>query len=282
MSRYPATPREIVSSLWRNRALVVMLAKRDALGRYRGSVLGLAWSFFNPLLMLTVYTFVFSGVFKTRWSTIQESASGEAAGAGSTSEYALVLFAGLLLYTLFAECLTRAPSLILSNVNYVKKVAFPLEILPWVTFAAALFHFAVGFCVWLIFYGVVFGAPPVTALLLPLVVLPLVLTILGLVWLLAALGVYLRDVGQVVSIVTAALIFMSPIFYPLSALPDSIRPFLFLNPLTPAVELARGVLIWGNLPDWRLFGTFLAASTVTAVLGFAFFQKTRKGFADVI
>jgi lipopolysaccharide transport system permease protein len=277
MSRYPASPREIAASFWRNRALVAMLAQREALGRYRGSALGIAWSFFHPLLMLTVYTFVFSGVFKARWT-----AADGTTGSGSTAEYALVLFAGLLMYTLFAECLTRAPALILSNVNYVKKVAFPLEILPWVGFGAALFHFAVGFVVWLIFYGVVFGAPPVTALLLPVMMLPLVLTILGLAWLLAALGVYLRDVGQIVGIVTAALIFLSPIFYPLSALPDSIRPFLFLNPLTPAVELARDVLIWGKLPDWNLYGTFLAIAAVIAALGFAFFQKTRKGFADVI
>jgi lipopolysaccharide transport system permease protein len=272
MQRHSASPREIVASLWRNRALIAMLAKRDALGRYRGSALGLLWSFFNPLLMLAVYTFVFSGVFKARWTM----------GEGTMGEYALVLFAGLLVFSLFAECLTRATGLILGHVNYVKKVAFPLEILPWVVFGSALFHMAVSIGVWLLFYIVLFGAPPATALLLPLVLAPLALMIMGLCWFLAALGVYLRDVAQVVGVATSAMIFLSPIFYPLSALPENIRPFLYLNPLTLAVEQAREVLMWGHLPDAAAYGIFLAVGAVAACLGFAFFQKTRKGFADVL
>lgn len=267
-----ASPREIIASGWRNRTLIVMLAKRDAFGRYRGSALGIAWSFFHPLLMLTVYTFVFSGVFKARWTD----------GVGSTSEYTLVLFAGLLLFTLFAECLNRAPSLILANVNYVKKVAFPLEILPWVVFGAALFHMLITLCVWLLFYVVLFGAPPTTALLLPVVLMPFALTIMGLIWLLAALGVYLRDVGQIVGITTSALIFMSPIFYPITKLPENIRPLLYLNPLTLAVEQVRDVLMWGKAPDWVQFGVYMICGAAIACAGFAFFQKTRKGFADVL
>ena len=279
MSRPPgspvASPGEIGASLWRNRALVSMLAKREALGRYKGSLLGIAWSFLHPLLMLSVYTFVFSTVFKARWTA-------DTASSGTTLEYALHLFAGILIYTLFAECVTRAPALVLANVNYVKKVAFPLEVLPWVSLGSALFHFAVGLLIWLIFHAAFFGAPPVTALLLPLVMAPLVLFILGLCWLLAALGVYLRDVGQIVGILTSALIFLSPIFYPITALPEAFRPYLYLNPLTPAAEQARAVLILGQMPDWRMFAIFLAVSVIVAVLGFAFFQKTRKGFADVL
>ena len=271
MRQPPLSPREIAASLWRNRALVGMLAKREALGRYRGSVLGIIWSFFNPLLMLTVYTFVFSGVFRTRWS-----------GSESTAEYALVLFAGLLVFTLFAECMNRAPTLILANVNYVKKVAFPLEILPWVVFASALFHLAVSLCVWLAFYVYLFGAPPLTALLLPVMLLPLALFIMGLSWLLTALGVYLRDVAQVVGIVTSAPIFLSPIFYPLTALPENLRRYLFLNPLTTAVEQVRSVLIWGQMPDWRVYALFLVCGLIVAAVGFAFFQKARRGFADVL
>ena len=277
MNRASASPFEIAASLWRNRALIVMLAVRDALGRYRGSALGILWSFFHPLLMLTVYTFVFSGIFKTRWVV-----NGSGATEQSTSQYAVVLFAGLLLFTLFAECLNRAPSLILNNTNYVKKVAFPLEIRPWVNLGAALFHFAVSLCVWLVFYAILFGLPPATAVLLPVVLIPLVLTTMGLSWLLAAAGVYLRDVGQVVSVATSALIFLSPIFYPLSALPEKLRPFLYINPLTLAVEQARDVLIWGTMPDWTRFGIFMACGIAIALVGFAFFQKTRKGFADVL
>lgn len=272
MSSPPISPREIVAGLWRNRTLAIMLAKREALGRYRGSVLGIAWSFFHPLLMLAVYTFVFSGIFKARWNV----------GEGTTSEYTLVLFAGLLVFTLFSECLNRAPSLILSNVNYVKKVAFPLEILPWVVFGAGLFHFIVSLSVWLVLYIILIGTPPATALLLPIIVVPLALMIMGLSWFLAALGVYLRDAGQIVSIVTSALIFLSPIFYPLTTLPEDLRPLLYLNPLTPAVEQVREVLIWGNVPDWRGFAIFLAIALIVACAGFAFFQKTRKGFADVL
>jgi lipopolysaccharide transport system permease protein len=272
MERPSASPGEIVASLWRHRMLIAMLAKRDALGRYRGSVMGILWSFFHPLLMLAVYTFVFSGVFKARWTF----------GQGSPGEYAIILFAGLIVFTLFAECLNRAPTLILSNVNYVKKVAFPLEILPWVVFGSGLFHLAISLGVWLLFYLVVFGLPPVTALLLPVALLPLVLVIMGMIWFLAALGVFLRDAAQVVSIAVSALIFLSPIFYPLTALPENIRPLLYLNPMTPAVEHVRGVLIAGEVPDALQYGAFLAVGLVVAALGFAFFQKTRKGFADVL
>ena len=272
MKHAPASPREIVESAWRHRALIVMLAKRDALGRYRGSALGIAWSFFYPLLMLTVYTFVFSGVFKARWT----------GGVGSTTEYALMLFAGLLVFTMFAECLNRAPSLILANVNYVKKVAFPLEILPWVVFGAALFHLAITLLVWLLFYAVLFGVPHATAILVPVILLPLALVILGLTWFLAALGVYLRDVGQIVGVVTSTLMFLSPIFYPITAIPERMRPFLYLNPLTLTVEQIRDVLMSGTLPDWSAFSLFLVCGAIVACAGFAFFQKTRKGFADVL
>ena len=272
MAQTSTSPREMAASLWRHRALVAMLAKREALGRYRGSSLGILWSFVHPVLMLAVYTFVFSGVFKARWT----------GGGGSKTEYALVLFAGLLVFTLFAECLNRAPSLILANVNYVKKVAFPLEILPWVAFGSALFHFLISLTVWLVFYIFLFGTPPVTAVLLPVVMIPLALIVLGFSWFLAALGVYVRDVSQVVGVATSALVFLSPIFYPLTALPDTIRPLLYLNPLTLAVEQVRDVLIWGKLPDWFSFGTFTGIGVIVACLGFAFFQKTRRGFADVL
>ena len=272
MRQLLASPRAILASLWRHRALIVMLTKRDAVGRYRGSALGILWSFVHPILMLTVYTFVFSGVFRARWSD----------GTGSTLEYALIMFSGLLTFTLFSECLNRAPSLMLANVNYVKKVAFPLEILPWIAFGSALFHMVISLSVWLVFYILVFGAPPVTALLLPLVLVPLVLVIMGLSWFLAALGVYLRDVAQFVGIVTSAMIFLSPIFYPLTVVREDLRRLLYLNPLTPAVEHVRAVLIWGQQPNWTEFGIFLAVSIAIFCIGFAFFQKARNGFADVL
>ena len=272
MRQFSATPLEMISCLWGYRELISASARREVLGRYRGSVMGILWSFFNPLLMLAVYTFVFSEVFKARWS----------AGGDSKTEFALVLFAGLLMFNLFSECINRAPMLILSNVNYVKKVVFPLEILPVVTLLSALFHGLVSLGVWFLAYLFFFGLPHVTALYLPLIVLPFVLFILGVSWVLASLGVYLRDVSQLIGVVTTSLMFLSPIFYPATALPEAYRHLLYLNPLTPVIELARDVLFWGKPPEFSVLAGYWLITAIIAWLGFAWFQKTRKGFADVL
>ena len=203
-------------------------------------------------------------------------------GSDSKSEFALVLFAGLLVFNLFSDCVNRAPGLVLANTNYVKKVVFPLEILPIVSLGAALFHTAVSLLAWLVFYVVLFGLPPVTILLLPLVLLPLALLTLGVSWFLASLSVYLRDIGQFVGIITTAMLFLSPIFYPLSALPENYHAALQSNPLTLPVEMARNVLFWGTTPQWGSLASYTAVALLVAWTGFAWFQKTRKGFADVI
>ena len=272
MQQFSISPREMATSLWRNRGLAIALTKREVIGRYRGSFMGILWSFFNPVFMLTVYTFVFSVVFKARWG----------GGSDSKTEFALILFAGMIVFNLFSECINRAPGLILSNVNYVKKVVFPLEILPAVVLGAALFHLLVSVLVWLIFYIVFFGMPHLTLLLFPFILLPLVLLTLGLSWILASLGVYLRDVGQIVGVITTALMFLTPIFYPVTALPERYQTFLLLNPLTPVIEQTRQALVWGNVPEIKFWVLSLIASVVIAWLGFAWFQKTRKGFADVL
>lgn len=272
MRDFPISPVEMFASFWRNRELLFASAKREVLGRYRGSMLGLLWSFFNPLFMLAVYTFVFSVVFKARWNT----------GSDSKTEFALVLFSGLIIYNLFAECISRAPSLVLNNPNYVRKIVFPLEILPAITLLSALFHTLISLGVWLMAHVVFFGFPHITVLYLPLVILPFILFIMGLSWALASLGVFLRDVSQFIGTITTILLFMSPIFYPASALPEGFRQWLYLNPLTPVIEQARDVLFWGKQPDMALLGTYWIASIIVAWLGFAWFQKTRKGFADVL
>ena len=272
MQRFPVSVVEMAASLWRHRQLAWVLVQREVIGRYRGSMLGILWSFFNPVFMLVVYTFVFSVVFKARWNI----------NSDSKTEFALVLFAGLIVFNLFAECINRAPGLIVSNVNYVKKLVFPLEILPWVVLGSALFHALISLCVWLLAYLVLYGLPPPTVLLLPLVVLPLMLFIMGLSWALASLGVYLRDVSQFIGMVTSVLMFLTPIFYPVSALPPQFQGYLLLNPLTPAVEMARDVLFWGRVPDLRMLLLYSLATVLVAWLGFAWFQKTRKGFADVL
>lgn len=252
------------------------MTQREIVGRYKGSVLGLAWSFLNPVLMLTVYTFVFSVVFKARWGAAVPGADE------SRSQFALILFVGLIVHGLFAEVANRAPQLIVSNPNYVKKVVFPLEILPVVTLGAALFHALVSLLVLLLAFAAIHGNIPWTAVLAPLVLVPLAVLILGFSWVLAALGTYLRDIGQTVGILTSLMMFLSPVFYPVSALPESLRPFFLANPLTFVIEQARDVLIWGRMPYWPGLAAYWLIALLVAAFGFAAFQKTRSGFADVL
>ncbi len=273
MQNFSANTREMVASLWRNRGLIRNLVHREVVGRYKGSMLGMVWSLVTPMFMLVVYTFVFSVVFKARW--------GEG-GSGSKTEFALVLFAGLMVFNLFSECISKAPGLILANANYVKKVVFPLEVLPWVSLGSALFQFAVSLGVWLVAYALLFGVPHWHVLLLPVVVLPLLLFVMGVSWALASLGVYLRDVGQLIGVLITMLMFLTPIFYPASALPPAYQPLIMLNPLTAPIEMVRGLMYWGQLPNPVHVALYSSGALAVAVLGFAWFQKTRKGFADVI
>ncbi|MDV6345114.1 ABC transporter permease [Nitrosomonas sp. Is37] len=266
------SPFVLLNTLKVNRGLIYNLIKREVIGRYRGSVMGLLWSFFNPILMLTVYTFIFSVVFKARW----------AGGTESRTEFALVLFAGLMLFNLFAECLNRAPSLVLGNVNYVKKVVFPLEILPVVAMGSAAFHLLISLFVWLVFYLIFFGIPQATIALLPVALIPFFLMTLGFSWFLASLGVYMRDVSQIIGVMTTALMFLSPIFYPITALPAEYHWFMQISPLTFIVEQVRDVMIWGKGLDWGAWAIYMLLAVISAWLSFAWFQKTRKGFADVL
>lgn len=267
-----AGPLDLLRSLWRHRQLIASMARREVLGRYRGSMMGIAWSFFNPLLMLAVYTFVFSEVFQARWV-------GQETGKG---EFAVLLFVGMIVHGLFAECANRSPSLIMSNSNYVKKVLFPLEVLPVVTLGSALFHTMVSLVVLLLAQWILTHNLQLSAIAFPLVLLPLLIATLGFSWLLAALGVYLRDVGQIIGVLTTVLLFLSPVLYPVAALPAVYQPWLKLNPLTYIIEESRNVLLSGLWPDWQSLALAMLVSVVIAILGFAFFQKTRKGFADVL
>jgi len=272
MQKYSATPLGMIASIWHHRELVKAFAIREVLGRYRGSAFGLLWSFFNPIFMLAVYTFVFSEVFKARWYAASES----------KTEFALVLFAGLLVFNLFADCINRAPGLILANINYVKKVVFPLEVLPFISLLSAFFHFAISLVVWLLAYLIMFGLPHVTVLYLPLIVVPFMLFIMGLSWALASLGVYLRDVAQFIGIITTVLMFLSPVFYPAASLPETYRQFLYFNPLTLVIEQTRAVLYFGESLDFEMLIGYWVIAPIFAWMGFAWFQITRKGFADVL
>ncbi|MDD5383777.1 MAG: ABC transporter permease [Gallionella sp.] len=272
-ANHPASLAALVRSLWQHRDLIMQMTCREVVGRYRGSIMGLAWSFFNPILMLVVYTFVFSVVFKARWGTGVEE---------NQANFAIVLFVGMIVHGLFAEMINRAPGLILANVNYVKKVIFPLEILPVIGMGAALFHALISLGVLLVAILLINGTLVWTAILFPLIILPLLIATLGVVWFLASLGVFVRDVGQTVGIFTTVLMFVSPVFYPISALPEKFQIWLMLNPLTFIIEQSRAVMIFGRLPDWTGLGIYTAASLAMAWAGFWWFQKTRKGFADVL
>lgn len=263
-----------ISSSYQHIRLIQRMVKREISGRYRGSFLGLLWSFVTPVLMLAIYTFVFSFVFKARWGQTQVHED--------QYQFALILFTGLIVYNLFSECIGRAPSLILSNINYVKKVVFPLEILPWVSLGSALFHAGTSLLVLLSFLVIRGHEFSLSALWLPIILCPFILLILGLSWFLAATGVFVRDINQVMSMILTVLMFMSPIFYPLSALPEAVRPYLLLNPVTLIVEQVRAILIWGVQPDWVSLGYYSLVSVLVAWMGWVWFCKTRKGFADVL
>ena len=270
---HPTTLVALGKSLWRNRELILQMTQREVAGRYKGSFLGLAWSFLNPVFMLCVYTFVFSVVFKARWGV---------GGEESNTQFAMVLFVGLIVHGFFAEVLNRAPSLVASNVNYVKKVIFPLEILPVVSIGAALFHSFISFGVLLAVFAIFNGYVHWTAIFAPIVFFPFILLCLGFAWILASLGVFLRDVGQTIGLITSTMMFLAPVFYPATALPEEFRPWLLANPLTFIIEQAREVLIWGRLPNWLGLSAYTAMAIAIAWIGQAWFQKTRKGFADVL
>jgi lipopolysaccharide transport system permease protein len=268
-----ATPIAMFASFWRNRQLIQQLTRREIAARYRGSIIGLAWSFINPLLMLFVYTFVFSVVFKARWGTNEQE---------SRVDFAIILFTGMIVFGIFAEMVNRAPWQIIANTNYVKKVVFPLEILSWVSLGSVLFHSLVSLIVLLLVQFLINSSLPWTVVLFPLVLLPLIFASLGAAWFLAALGVYVRDIGQIITVFTTVLMFVSAVFYPVSALPVVYQVWLRLNPLVLIITESRKVLIFGILPDWSWWSITLLVGLAIAVTGFWWFQKVRKGFADVL
>jgi lipopolysaccharide transport system permease protein len=248
------------------------MAKRDVIGRYKGSALGLLWSLFNPLFMLAVYTFAFGFIFKARWPGLSDD----------PFSFALTLFPALLVFNYFSECVSRAPSLIVGNPSYVKKVIFPLESLPIMVSLSALFHFFIGFFVWCIAAIIITGTIHLSVVLIPFAIIPLILFSLGCSWILASLGVYLRDVQQIVNVVTSALIFLSPVFYSIETVPERYRGMILANPLTHYVDMTRSLMVFGNvfsILDWIVL---VLTSALFALFGFWWFSMTRKGFADVL
>ena len=270
----PLSPRSLFAGAWRHRALIRQLVWREILGRYRGSVAGLSWSLLHPLLMLAIYTFVFSTVFGARWEAVSDS-------SGHT-HFAIVLFVGVIVHGMLAEAITKAPSLMLVNVNLVKKVVFPLEILAWSQVGSALFHATVSATILLLAVWAIQGQVPLAALWLPVIILPVLLISLGVVWVLASLGVFLRDIAQLAGLLATAMMFLAPVFYPMDALPEEYRHLLLLNPITLPIEQARAALFAGASPDPFALAAYYAVAFLVALGGYAWFQKSRRGFSDVL
>ena len=272
MNKHPISPFEMVASFWRNRALIYALTKREITGRYRGSYFGILWSLINPIFMLLVYTVFFGHILQVKWG----------ADEGSNTQFGLILFAGLIMFNFFSESLNRAPTLILNNPNFVKKVVFPIEVLPWVSVGTALFHLLISLIAWFLGYVFLVGIPQSTFPLVLAIMVPPLFLIMGFSWLLASLGIYFRDISQLIGPLMTAMMFLSPVFFSLSTLPENFRPLVSMSPITPAVVQFREVLFFGTCPSKFSYGIYLLISLLIAWLGFAWFQKTRKGFADVI
>ena len=263
----------MISSLVSNRYLFLQMLRRDIQQRYRGSQLGFLWAFIYPILMLLVYTFVFGMVMKVKWGVEGQD----------NIEFGIILFAGLIFHSFLAEVVMSAVGLIRGNQQFVKKVVFPLEILNMVSVFNALFHMVLSFIILLVIFLISGGTLHWTIVFVPLIVLPFVLFLMGLSWLIAVLGVYVRDLNQFVGVIVTLLLFLGPIVYPFSRVPEAIKAYvLWCNPLTIIVEQFRAVALFGELPNWHYLGVYSIGAILMLFIGVWFFEKTRSGFADVI
>ena len=258
----------------KNTNLIRLITKRCIEARYRGSFLGLVWSFAYPLLMLAVYSFVFGVVFKARW--------GIEALENNSAAFPLIMFCGLTVFNIFTESVNSSTLAIITNVSYVKKVIFPLEILPLANVLTAFFFGIAWFILLILGIFIFIGNISFTILFIPLTIIPLFLLSLGMSFFVSALSVYIRDTQQAVAIITQILFFMTPIFYPISAVPENLRWILLCNPLTSIVEQTREIVLYGNMPEMPTIGWIFFFSIVIYQLGLSWFTKTKKGFADVL
>lgn len=256
-----------------NYSLIISLTKREISARYKGSLLGIGWSFFAPILMMGVFTFVFGEVFASRWPG--------SSNPGGIS-YAAALFAGLTLFTFFSDCISRAPNSLLENPNYIKKVVFPIEIIPIIGVLTSAFQMACSYTILLILIAFSEWSITIHALWLPLIIVPFMMLTLGLYWAISALGVFIRDIGQIISPLLTALMFLSPVLYDLTKLEEKFGWILKLNPVTTPVQESRKVLIYATSPDLKTLAAYTACSIIIYCSGKSLFKKLRAGFADVV
>ncbi len=268
-----AGPLRLAADLFRYRHLIGQLTRRDALGRYRGSYLGVLWSFLNPLFLLLIFTVVFKLIFKGKFTGRADE---------TPADFALQLFAGLIVFNVFAECLSRAPTLILTHANYVTKVVFPLEILPVTLVLSSLFHLFISLLPLGVAMLAVRGGIPPLALQWPLLLLPMTFFALGLTWLMAALGAFLRDLNQIALALTNLLMYASAVFYPINRVPDSVLPFVRYNPVAFVCEGSGRGVVWGGPLPWISFGWVTAAGALFMFAGYAAFLRVKHAFADVL
>ena len=266
-------PVRLVADLVRSRYLIWQFLQRDISIRYRGTFFGLFWSFLSPLLMLAVYVFVFGFIFKSRFGVEHSE---------SAFDFGLALFCGLNLFNLFAEVTLRSPTLILQYPNFVKKVVFPLEILPVVATGTAVFHCLVAFVPLAIGLAIARQQIPYTLFYIFLFLVPLVFLTCGASWILASAGVFFRDVQPVLTAAITILMFMSAVFFPLKAVPEQWRVWIGFNPMVHLIEGARGAIIWGAIPDWRAYLILLVGGLLVFFLGYFIFDRSKSAFADVV
>lgn len=263
-----------VFCIWSHRQLIVVLAKRELAQRFMGSYLGRFWLILSPFLMLAIYAYFFGEILQAKWSLTSTG--------GGLTNFALMIFSGLILHQFFSDSITRAPDLVLSNPNYVKKIIFPTEILPVVALLVTFVQLMIGLAVLVSVFGITTGKVFWTWLLIPLIYLPFTLFTLGASWVLASLGLFLRDIRQVMQFSAAALLFLSPVFYPMDRLPIEMQFLKYVNPLIIAIEQSRIVLFTGISPNWSVLAIYTFVSVIVAISGFYFFIRSKPAFADVI
>ncbi|WP_243713592.1 ABC transporter permease [Luteimonas terrae] len=256
----------------RHRALIRELTRREIGGRYRGASLGVLWSLASPFILLCIYTFAFGTVMGGRWPEPQATGT----------HFSVVLFAGLVVYFLVSECMVRAPDLVIGNPSFVKRVVFPLEILPWPMLLTACFHCLMNTLVFIALRLVLDGEFSWTIVMLPIVLAPMALVALGISWLLASLAVYMRDIQQVIGMASMALLFLSSVMIPTTSVPAEYRWVYQLNPLSFIVDQARAVMIWGVQPDWKGLFFYSLGAVAFMYVARAWFVATKRGFADVL
>jgi lipopolysaccharide transport system permease protein len=260
--------KEIIS----DRYLLIQITKKEIQSRYKGSYLGIMWSFIVPLLMLTIYTFVFSEVFEVKWSI----------DTTSKFDFAIILFCGLNAFNMFAEVTNKSTVIIASNTNYVKKVIFPLGILPMAISLSALFNCIIGYFILVIANLILNGFISAYAYLIIFAIVPLIIFTIGISYIISGISVYLKDMNNIVNILTIVLMYMSPIFYSLDGVPEGFVVFCKMNPITYIIENIRNVLVYNKTIDLPSFGVSMIISTIVYILGYYIFNKVKDGFADVL